>query len=206
MHSRRYYSLLHRHKNLEEIFLPERQSVWGRYTPSEIEKTAAFVVLMHAEFENFIEDIAKSCLSFSLNNWLKKRVISRPLLSLLAYREAGAVSQAINSQSAQNRVATLIHEAAAYHLKKIDNNQGIRQRNVAQLFIPLGFEDGELDETVISSLDSFGKDRGNLAHKGASNRSVQISDPFVISQEIRQLVSGLCSLDEVASTYRYPLR
>ena len=82
-----------------------------------------------------------------------------------------------------------------YKDQTIKNNHGIREHNIKNVFEPLGYCIGDFDSAFIATLDSFGRDRGEVAHSAAKTSTM-----YDKSTEIRRIdgiVRDFCDFQEV---------
>jgi hypothetical protein len=197
MPSRRYNDLIGRHTFLRATFIPPAKPADSIYSTEEIEHGTAYAVLMHAEIESYLEDRAEALLDRAISAWLVRRRLSAPLIGLVCYRgKLAAIADDIFAQGPDNKLESVIHFAAQEHKNRIGANNGIRRRNIAKLFIPLGFSEADLDEALVASLDGFGARRGEIAHKPPARRTVQVVDPVDESITILDLLTELEVVDD----------
>lgn len=52
----------------------------------------------------------------------------------------------------------------------VDNNHGIKEINLKDLFVPLCLDFDNLSPELIPTLNSYGSQRGGIAHKGLSTQ------------------------------------
>lgn len=108
-------------------------------------------------------------------------------MSLLTHCHAGASS----GQTLEERIGKAGN--GYYHL--IQNNHGIRESNLVALLQPVGIELADLDGTWVSTIDSFGNARGEVAH-GAVGTQRPI-DPLTERITVKQLRDGFADLDKL---------
>ena len=61
-------------------------------------------------------------------------------------------------------VSEIIDQAQTQFIQNLQNNHGVREKNLKTLILPTGVELSDLDSTWIADLDDFGKQRGEVAH------------------------------------------
>jgi hypothetical protein len=143
------------------------------FTPNP-ERLAAFRLLAHAEFEEFIENKAKEGLSRLKALAASTGFRIRDMHQLLAiahflHFDVGLVSP-FDHTSYISKSQTLIKKAE----KEISDNNGIKRHSFLLLCIFFGVMPDEVDQTLLSTLDSYGSNRGDVAHKSISRiRSIQ---------------------------------
>lgn len=195
--SSRYQQLVRREIELRRTFLPLQTafSATGEYDRSTRDKAGAYRLLMHAEFENYLEDAVRETCALAIDKWTKKRQVTRALLGLVCMLDSDTapprkglggdyiILRTINAFERMNR--------------RISGNNGIKEENVYKLLCCAGFLDEEIDSTLIATMNSFGRDRGNTAHQGiSSGRVTKEIDPKDELDTVLQIISGLGSLDE----------
>ncbi|MDR1694248.1 MAG: hypothetical protein LBR70_03545 [Lactobacillaceae bacterium] len=155
----------------------------------------SFILLSHAAFEHYFEELAFSKCDEALNEYLNSGTITNILLSLILtykinwYTEENAIDppkgyqkirsmfkkKYIGKDSSKNlclatekSIKDTLGEIKKLYLSEvIDKNLGCKKNNVSNLFLPL-FSDAsiiKLNDTLFNNINSFGTVRGNYAHK-----------------------------------------
>jgi hypothetical protein len=158
--SRRYRQLSKRLDILAEHFLPEQFSPTGQYTDREEDHARAYVLLVHAEVESFIEDRAKELVTKAHARWANHGRCTRMMVRLLRHhldskklpwkpvvKSADAINAAVNSFSSV-----------------IASNNGIKEVNLLTMLFPIGVDYRQFNTAWLATIDSFGTDRGMFAH------------------------------------------
>jgi hypothetical protein len=158
-----------------------------------------FRLLVHAEIEHYIEqrvgDIAKMARDrYSLDG--KARTI---ILALLAYYD-GKWPETVESISVaiEPKAMATIHKRIGrahdvFRHMVFKENNGIKERNILRLLLPVGILIDDLDSTWLNTLNSFGASRGNTAHLSAKTQ--QPIDPKTEIQTVEQILQGLERVD-----------
>src|SRR5713101_6781416 len=120
--SRRFKALISRIETLREHFLPKQFSPIGQYTLRQYDLAKAYVLLVHAEIEAFLEDRSREKAMKLGKQWLAKGRRSRGIRRLIHSHDLqikqpwqpidwspGKVDSAINS-----------------YISSINNNNGIK--------------------------------------------------------------------------------
>lgn len=159
------------------------------YTP-DLDKLAAFRLLVHAELEEFIETKAKT----ALREKIKK--IKAPDFKTREHPELFAISSILSVQLPSEHpfdkakfiscIEDLIKTAEA----NIAKNNGIKESSFQKLSIFCGKMIDEIDETLAASLSSYGKNRGDVAHKSALRVSTLLA-PSIEAKSATDIVAGL---------------
>ena len=69
-----------------------------------------------------------------------------------------------NQLTANNRIDKILTSFKSL----IDKNNGIRKENILKLVIPLGVDYSSIDPTWLTTIDSYGSSRGQVAHNSFS--------------------------------------
>jgi len=204
MVSHHYKKLDDRRARLRKIFVPKAQNPSGVYKRTTKEKAFAHVVLMHAEIEAYIEKLVQDVCNDAVRLWRNDGTITRPLASILAYREGGSVgfSDDIFSISSDKKLETIILKAKDQFDSRVRGNHGIRASNLSRLFMSIGYIPDNFIQPVIASLDGFGAKRGDFAHNSPTVVTYMETDPITEANEIDRLVNELRALDEDIIKYR----
>lgn len=154
----------------------------------------AYLVLVHAEFESYIE----TCINNKIDNDLIKFRTSHQLTKSLASCAAFSNKQHNPSQdltsALSNSFESILNENVNQLHDTIDKNHGIKQYNIVPLLTKIGFDFNSVDHTEFLELDNFGKVRGDIAHK-----SIGIRAPVTITDEelrIQRLLKVFSDIDK----------
>jgi hypothetical protein len=187
--SNRYISLAARVTQLESHLLPGIDPTLS-YTEKDRDLTRAYYLLCHAEFEAYIEDITKEVTIRAFTKWNADKSIISPIIFHLAYnyrQEQGKPKDAPYS---------MIVKSYNSLIKVIDKSNGIKEDNLNNFFKPIGFE---IDPTLQSTLNDFGRTRGQIAHTAFHTQ--QPLDPSTEKNHIKQILSALSLFDQELNDY-----
>lgn len=146
----------------------------ARYFPAKPEEgpdvyhqhVKAFCILAHAAFEEFVEQVSLELMSFAIRAWYERKVISRPLLSLLLFYKA-TISFSDNEDADQLRnfdvVRAEIEAVKQRHSNAIFENHGFSLKYLRSILTPVAI-DISSDPTFTSSLRTLSDARGSYAH------------------------------------------
>jgi hypothetical protein len=199
MASARFLQLFRRAKKLRKTFLPKNFSPTGVYSPRQLDLARAYRLLVHAEIESYLEDRSRNLVMRATRQFKSDRRPRKVVLNLLSFHSRG---KAIDESKLLNLYASgtehvdesLDSAAAAYHYG-LQHNHGVKQADVMKLLLPLGFQPASLDAAFIATLDSFGTNRGEVAH--TSIKTQQQIDPRTELDTVSLLLQHLESLDPV---------
>jgi hypothetical protein len=187
--SREYLRLIKRLGQLEKL-LPA-PSATGTYSLEEQDRIRAFRVLAHAECESFIEKIAAAAVARAEKEWKRSS-------------KATSVMRAVAHAFCRDRQVSAKHTRYDHGLKQfrevIKKNNGLKEKNLCAIFLPLGLDETVLNVTWLQVMDTFGHERGIVAH--GSVGVVMLLDPKNEKARLAQVISGLATVDEVLRKLR----
>ena len=176
---------------LENRFLARHlvSTTLGPQTREDALDVAAYVVLTHGAFENFVEGLGLWILEKLERTWLYKKRATRSAASVLLYQAAPEGEMAPGVTVFDNlRVALEQGKTAA--ATKIAKNHGISPAHLRDLFRPLGVDVPE-DITLTASLDSLVALRHQWAHQYRFGARVLKS-----AREVKKTVTDCLDLAE----------
>lgn len=144
------------------------------------------LLLCHAEFEAYIEDLAQMILDGAYEKWKNNHVANYNLSALFLNADKFTKDETVE---------TKIGKIVSDHRKTIKDNNGIKEKNINKLFVPLGYQSGDFDSTLISDLNSFSTDRGGIAHTSAISIT-QLYDKQSEIDRINRIVIGMRNFQE----------
>ena len=180
-------------KDLDGKFIADQvtaeQNDPATYLP-DIDQIAAFRLLVHAEIEDYLERKAKEAI-YQLRGKLANTAFNiRGNLDLfvLASRFEIVVSHVIpfDLTKLKESLDNAIREAEKF----VDANNGIKEPSFTTLALICGKMADELDVALLTSLNQYGKGRGDVAHKSAS-RVTTISAPSAERKDASELIKAL---------------
>lgn len=193
--SPRFRKLHKRAQALRTRFLPAAFSPVGVYPLAVLDHARAYRVLVHAELESYFEDRALELADRTIQVWQNSRRASIHLLCLVASLESS--SNRLSRQfGSQPTISTIAHQAVSSFRVVVGGNNGIKSKNLAKLFCPLGFDDTNFDPGLLPMLDSFGGNRGQAAH--TSWITYQI-DPQSDFNAVTLILQGIANFDSTLS-------
>ncbi|MFN5592196.1 MAG: hypothetical protein ACK482_01880, partial [Aphanizomenon sp.] len=139
---------------LKDEFLPEI-SPTGSYSESQLSRTAAYRVLAHAEIESYLEERAWEVVQNAKTLWDKSGKTTRTLICLLGFsgltmdeppdtlKKPSNVKQ--DNHDKRLEITEKINSAIKSFKKVIDNNHGLKEKNILALLLPIGIDSDDLD-------------------------------------------------------------
>jgi hypothetical protein len=175
---------------LRRHLLPADLSATGSYSLRVLDRARGYRVLVHAEFEAYLEDRCLALAIGAIQQWKIDKKPRHVLMSLLTRCSPAASS----GGTLQERIG---QAGSSYH-HLIRNNHGIRESNLEILLQPVGIELSDLDGTWVSTVDSFGVARGEVAHNTVgAQRPI---DPRTELTRVKQLRDGFGDLDKLLNS------
>ncbi len=162
-------------------------------------KVQSFILLSHAAFEEYLEDLVKtvSCEAIKLyknDDLITKCLVKMMICETIAQLDDGNSRIKIKAEVAKN-FSTFAHLAKVNLDKQILKNHGIRLENQKSLLLSIGVDPMESDSSTASALDGFGVKRGNIAHKVKINTEETRKS---ILSDINVMRDGLLEFDKSA--------
>ena len=162
----------------------------------DLDRLAAYRLLVHAEIEQFLEAKATEnileikALAAGSTAWMR----AKPALLLLAI----ALSRPLPSHENLDvtKFGVYVRELIAGAKSAISENNGVKSASFLKLSIFAGKTIDEIDEVLSASLNSYGKDRGDVAHKSAVH-SRSLNAPSMEQATAKQLVAQISQYFDV---------
>ncbi|MCD7972667.1 MAG: hypothetical protein LUG18_08360 [Candidatus Azobacteroides sp.] len=182
--STKYQMLETRIRELETNLLPPSNPL-GSYTSKEQDFIRAYCLLCHAEIEAYIEDYTSEIIDLAFESWSANKAVLNTIIFHLTYN--------CKTKDTPYSMANLAYK----DLKKtIKSNNGIKENNLMNIFRPIGFE---VDPLLKSTLNDFGKNRGEIAHTSFQTQSTL--DPLNEKKNVKQILNGLKDFDQELYDY-----
>lgn len=194
-HTQLYTHLIRREQELRKALFPRRLSPTGNYNRTTYQKIDGYKVLIHAELEYYFEEITKSLMRISKNDWDTNKKASKTLVALLAYSKKvfPSIPESQNDQNIRTDLNRRISDAYTEHYSYIQaQNHGIKEKNILALLLPVGIEVDEIDNNLLIALNNFGSDRGRIAH---TTRTIQNTTPEDAQNTVAQILTLVDTFD-----------
>lgn len=198
MPSKAYRTLTRSVASLRSSFLSFAKRTDGSYTQQELMNCRACITFCHAEVEIYLEDICGTIISKAERRWQRHRRAGNAIGAMISYRLSKDISLPENpkEQGAATKFETLVEKAIANQRSVIRNNNGIKAKNIAHLFLPIGLKPEQLEESLLIQLDNLGERRGDLVHLSSKVSLPKIRDSFDDEKkDIDFLISELEAFD-----------
>lgn len=196
MSSSRYRLLAKRLNELRRNLLPGEFDPVSQYSDEIYDRTLAFRVLAHAEFESFLEERALEHLRSALTAWGKSGSPSRCLVSLVAYSEVSRAEAVTKPQKSPRRLQHCINDAARDYFHYVrERNHGIKEENILRILLPLGIDEHDLKQQWLLDTNEWAKRRGESAHQ--TGRVQVRPDPLKELKIVRSVRRGFYEVDKL---------
>lgn len=161
-------------------------------------KCRAFIAFAHAEVEHYLETLSLRILDGAIARWSAGGELGLVAGAVLAFRrrEKTAVPDNPMQPGTQNTLATALMDAFNSHRAMIKRNHGIKPKDFAEIYTPLGVTAGDLEESLLIQLGNSGARRGDMVHNSSSVSLPMIRDPFADEErDMDFLVAELAKFD-----------
>lgn len=160
-------------------------------------KVKSYILLTHAAFEEYLEEVAREILLKSVESFLTTRSHNACINCLVAFEVVAQFDEVSGRKAIRKEVVSRLNDfvviASKNHLKEIGNNHGIKRKDQNKIFIPVGLEPEEIDLPTANALDSYGEKRGRFAHLA----KIQVTDTrSSIETEVKTIADGLLFYDK----------
>jgi hypothetical protein len=167
-------TLKQRCSNLRKEYLPYHFSKTGSYSDEQLTRAAAFLLLVSAEFESYLEQLAMGLLT----SLAARRAMGNPPLAMQTLAAAYAAKAGIGVPTAITEIKSdsyaLRMYLACFHeaRRRIEGNQGATTYNLLAMFVPLGVDETKIDPDLFTDLNAFAARRGECAHNALHDLTV----------------------------------
>lgn len=202
----RFRTLTKELNRLKKQFLPTI-SPTGFYSNRQLARTLAYRVLAHAEIESYLEDRAWEVVIDAKKVWDSTGKTRRTLICLLGF--SGLTMDEPPETLSPKKGSKTVKEEKVKIDKKIDlaiesfkrvihQNHGVREDHILALLLPIGIDSDDLDPSWLATMNTFGENRGEIAHKSATSyKTIQPPDPGNELNTVTQITQELLKIDEL---------
>lgn len=128
-----------------------------------------YLVASHAILEAYFEELGRRVVTASVWSYQRSGKVSSVLASLLDVHYGIRLGRLPAGEFAFSAPDEAVRSAVQWYIKRIGDNNGIKRANLFGLLLPLGFTANDFDDIWLSSMDSFGANRGDVAHGRSVN-------------------------------------
>lgn len=198
MPSREYLTLRKNIGVLKRQFLNFENRLDGRYTDYELTQCRAFITFCHSEVEIYFEAVCSKVVIGAEKHWQRHARTTNAVSAMLAYRSQSdpVIPDNPIEQGQKSKFETLVGRAISAQKSAIKGNHGIKPKNLAELFIPIGLKPDQFEEALLIQLKNLGERRGDQVHQNSQVSLPKIRDPFADElHDIEFLVSEIEPFD-----------
>jgi hypothetical protein len=166
-------------------------------TPHELDMIASFKLLAHAEFETFIESRIRDTIRTGVSIWKTDKRTTRALFGLLLrwYPYFENERNPYFLPKAFLEISQLLDNLVRNAEQEISDNNGIKKDAFSRLCYSAGLALDESSPLLLAALESYGKNRGEIAHN-AVGKVRTLKDPRVEASDAAQIVKFLEQFDQ----------
>lgn len=151
-------------------------------------KLRVCVFLIHAEFETYFELVAKKVISSYENGNVSKKHKKKLLDSIVLYNSCVFDGTYIDRSGRIDKLIKIYKET-------INTNNGIKEKDVNKMLLPIGIDLSTMDPAWLTTLNSFGSLRGKMVHKNLNQIGSTIGFRD-IDEVCRIVIDGINYVDE----------
>ncbi|MGB7709763.1 MAG: HEPN domain-containing protein [Microcoleus sp.] len=202
----RFRTLTRELNRLKKQFIPKINPI-GLYSHRQLVLSLAYRVLVHAEIEAYFEDRVWEVALNAKKNWDSQGKTCRTLICLLAF--SGQMMEVPPDTLSPTKGSKKFPDGKIKINKKIDSaiesfnriikqNHGIKEANILALLLPIGIDTDDLDPAWLATMNTFGEERGVVAHSSSTSPTIQVPDPATELRRVEQIISQeLWKVDEL---------
>jgi len=157
--------------------------------PENQRKLRACISLMHSEFETYFELMGSKIIS-TYSTTMTKKQKSKLGFTLSIYNSQNYDGQA-------DDINVRINNCIAVYKSALVQNNGIKQKDILKILLPIGISLLQIDNTWLTSMNSFGSLRGELIHKNLNQITKLIGYQYIDETVYRIIIPGTKKLDEL---------
>jgi hypothetical protein len=166
----------------------------------------SFRVLAHAEVETYLEDRALEVATTALHAWETQRFVSLVTFHLIGFSgksvdlppdtlfttDLNKMKDWPTRTTIDDRFARCV--ADFYKRVRLENH-GVKEKNIMEMFVPIGFDMTKCDALFLQTMSIFGEARGNVAHTSGKSHVQKAVDPRDEYTALLNILIGLEPID-----------
>ncbi len=134
----------------------------------------------------------------ALDKWKTAGVSSRALTALASFskRKLNSIENywANSANHKYLNITDRMQECVNAYIGMLDSNHGIKEENLLNILLPLGILFDEIDNTWLNTMNSFGEERGKVAH--STSRALNLIDPEAEIKSVVFMLKGIKKIDK----------
>lgn len=195
--SQRYKTLEKGISRLRRNWLPRTFDPTGSYSERAHDRVIVFRIFAHAEVEQYLEDRVREVALEHQRRWKSTQKPSRVILGLIGYysgdRKVVSGASSTGLQNLQD-ISYYVDKGMNELVHQIRSNNGVKEDDILTLLTRVGILAGDLDQTWLNLMNSWGAERGDFVHRSPSLTS-RTPDPAAEYATIKDILFGLKSID-----------
>lgn len=195
--SKRFRDLERNIAKIERHLMPVI-NISGSYSEKEMILVRGYRLLIHAEIESYFETIAENKIRNVLSLWHINKKPSHVITSICAYfifKSQNMNADIPESWDDTHRafIEDRVENFFGTYIAILRQNNGITQKNLLKILLPLGIDINDLDITWLTDMDNFGEARGHDAHNTiGAQRPI---DPATEKARIHRIINEIMKID-----------
>jgi len=194
---------------LKRLLLPSKFDPTGTYKhPLRVTTRAlSFRVLAHAEVETYLEDRVLDVATTALQAWETRRFVSIVTFHLIGFSgrttdrppetlyttDPNKTKEWLSKTIIDDRFSKCISE---FHRRVRRENHGVKEKNIVEMFVPIGFDMSKCDALFLQTMSTFGEARGTVAHTSGKSHVQKAVDPKDEYSTLVRIMAGLEPIDQ----------
>lgn len=195
-------------RELRRLLLPSKFDPTGTYKdPLRVTtRTFSFRVLAHAEVETYLEDRALEVATTALDAWETNRFVSVATFHLIGFSgrpverppetlfatEQNKIKDWPSKTSIDDRFSKCVSD---FHKRVKLENHGVKEKNIMEMFVPIGFDMSKCDTLFLQTMSTFGESRGAVAHTSGKSHVQKAADPKDEYDVLLNIIKALVPID-----------
>jgi len=171
--------------------MPPEFDDFANYDDKYYDMARGYCLLVHAELESYFEKICSAYIDVKVKKYTRTGEANDVILAIAflfiqdSDSKSGSIFQsAINKMKKckSDKVSERVNSFSASYKSVVKDNNGIKEADLKKLFIPTGLLDKV--ENKFDNFDSFGCDRGSIAHASTIPRMHNQIDPKIYYNKV----------------------
>lgn len=198
-------NLRHRMVELSNHLMPPEFDDFSNYEEKYYDMARGYCLLVHAELESYFEKICTAYIDIKVQEFTSNSELNEVVMAIvLLYShepdttEDDVFRAAFNKmrKCKSSKVNERVNVFKASFKDVVKDNHGIKKADLKKLFLPTGFL--HKVEGMFDDFDSFGSDRGSIAHTSATPRIRENTDPKLYYNKVfNQLIPSVERIDRI---------
>ncbi len=179
-----------------EILLPDEtpRNLYGR---DKQDVMLGYRLLCHAEIEGFIEALVRLVVEEVWDATKRTQVITTAGQAMIDFKDRSDFPPS-SLRRAPAKPEERLKGIANDILNRANKNNGVTEKDILNLFLPLGVNPRDLDVSWLEVMSEFGKSRGDVAHNSWENHTQYETAPMKEKDAVGYCMLGLASLVTLA--------